>query len=66
VAARFVAGFRMLAGPLAGATGMRPLVFMAANLIGALLFVPYALALGYYPVARALYVPSRWQIPGLR
>ena len=64
VAARFVAGFRMLAGPLAGAAGRPPLAFMAANLIGALLFVPYALALGYYPVARALDVPSRWHTPG--
>ena len=37
----------MLAGPLAGATGMRPLTFMTANLVGAVLFVPYALAMGY-------------------
>src|SRR5262249_29040419 len=37
VAARFVAGFRMLAGPLAGAAGMRPLAFMIANLIGTVL-----------------------------
>jgi membrane protein DedA with SNARE-associated domain len=63
VAARFVAGFRMLAGPLAGAVGMRPLAFIAANSIGALLFVPYALALGYYPVARALALPTRWHTP---
>ena len=47
VAARFVAGFRMLAGPLAGASGMRPLTFMAGNFVGALLFIPYALAVGY-------------------
>ena len=47
VAARFAPGFRMLAGPPAGAAGMRPLAFMAANLVGALIFVPYALALGY-------------------
>ena len=53
VAARFVAGFRMLAGPLAGAVGMRPVTFMAANLVAAVLFVPYALALGY-TVGRAV------------
>jgi membrane protein DedA with SNARE-associated domain len=47
VAARFVTGFRMFAGPLAGPCGIRPLTFMAANLVRAVLFVPWALALGY-------------------
>ena len=46
-AARFVVGVRTLAGPLAGATGMRPLTFAAANLLGALVYVPYAVAIGY-------------------
>jgi membrane protein DedA with SNARE-associated domain len=45
--ARFVAGFRFLAGPLAGATGMRPAIFVVANVLGALLFVPAAVGLGY-------------------
>ena len=45
--ARFVAGLRFLAGPLAGATGLRPLTFAVANVLGALLFVPYAAGIGY-------------------
>ena len=47
VVARFVAGLRMLGGPLAGAGGVRPVPFIVANVVGALLFVPYALGLGY-------------------
>ena len=46
-AARFVAGLRFLAGPLAGATGVPPLTFMIANTLGALVYVPYAVGLGY-------------------
>jgi membrane protein DedA with SNARE-associated domain len=46
-AARFVPGVRTLAGPVAGATGMRPLTFMASNALGALAYVPYAVGLGY-------------------
>jgi membrane protein DedA with SNARE-associated domain len=45
--ARFVAGLRSLAGPLAGAAGLRPLPFAMANVLGALLFVPYAVGIGY-------------------
>lgn len=45
--ARFVAGLRFLAGPLAGATGLRPLPFAVANALGALLFVPCAVGIGY-------------------
>jgi membrane protein DedA with SNARE-associated domain len=45
--ARFVMGVRFLAGPLAGAGGLRPLSFAMANLLGALLYVPYAAGLGY-------------------
>ena len=44
---RFVAGLRFLAGPLAGAAGMPPATFLIANVLGALLFVPYAVGLGY-------------------
>ena len=45
--ARFIAGLRMLAGPLAGAMGLRFGRFFAANLCGAVLFIPYAVAIGY-------------------
>jgi len=45
--ARFVAGLRFLAGPLAGATGLRPLAFAAGNVLGACLFVPTVVGLGY-------------------
>jgi len=46
-AARFVPGVRTLAGPVAGATGMRPLTFIVSNALGALAYVPYAVGLGY-------------------
>jgi membrane protein DedA with SNARE-associated domain len=46
-AARFIVGVRTLAGPLAGATGVRPLTFFTANILGALVYVPYAVAIGY-------------------
>jgi membrane protein DedA with SNARE-associated domain len=46
-AARFVPGVRALAGPVAGATGMRPLTFIVSNALGALAYVPYAVGLGY-------------------
>ena len=46
-AARFLPGLRFLAGPTAGATGLRPLSFFLANLLGASLYVPIAVGLGY-------------------
>ncbi len=46
-AARFLPGLRVLAGPLAGAAGLRFLPFVVANVLGAALFVPYAVGLGY-------------------
>jgi membrane-associated protein len=46
-AARFVGGARFLAGPLAGALGMAFRSFFIGNLVGALLFVPYAVGIGY-------------------
>ena len=46
-AARFVAGLRVLAGPLAGAMGLPFGRFFLANLCGAALFVPYAVGIGY-------------------
>jgi len=45
--ARFVAGLRFMAGPLAGSTGLSPLRFFLANLLGALVYVPVALGVGY-------------------
>lgn len=45
--ARFVGGFRFLAGPLAGATGLPFRSFLRGNLLGAVLFVPYAVGIGY-------------------
>jgi len=46
-AARFIPGLGFMAGPLAGAAGLRPLAFLAANVLGALLYVPYAVGIGY-------------------
>jgi membrane protein DedA with SNARE-associated domain len=45
--ARFIPGIRFMAGPLAGGLGMRFLPFVAANVLGALLYVPVAVAGGY-------------------
>src|SRR3989442_15053664 len=45
--ARFVGGFRFLAGPLAGAVGLPFRSFLRGNLLGAVLFVPYAVGVGY-------------------
>jgi membrane protein DedA with SNARE-associated domain len=46
-AARFIAGLRFLAGPLAGATGMRPSRFVVANALGAAVYVPVVVGAGY-------------------
>lgn len=45
--ARFLAGLRFLAGPVAGATGLRFVPFLTANLVGALLYVPLVVGAGY-------------------
>ena len=45
--ARFIAGLRFLAGPLAGAVGLPFTAFMTANVLGALLYVPAVVAAGY-------------------
>ena len=45
--ARFVAGLRTVAGPLAGAGGMPPLRFFLANLVGAVCYVPWPVLVGY-------------------
>jgi membrane protein DedA with SNARE-associated domain len=46
-AARFLPGLRFLAGPTAGATGLRPASFFAANVLGASIYAPVAVGLGY-------------------
>jgi len=46
-AARFIPGVRFMAGPLAGGLGLRFLPFLAANVSGALVYVPVAVAAGY-------------------
>lgn len=45
--ARFVPGLRFMAGPLAGALGMPFTRFFAANMLGALCYVPLVVGLGY-------------------
>jgi membrane protein DedA with SNARE-associated domain len=45
--ARFMAGLRFLAGPLAGAAGLRPSVFAVANVLGAIVYVPCAAGIGF-------------------
>jgi membrane protein DedA with SNARE-associated domain len=44
---RFVVGLRTVAGPLAGAGGLSPLRFAAANLLGAICYVPWPVLAGY-------------------
>jgi membrane protein DedA with SNARE-associated domain len=46
-AARFLPGVRFLAGPVAGVTGLPPPVFIAANVCGAVLYVPGVVGIGY-------------------
>lgn len=45
--ARFVPGLRFVAAPLAGALGLRFPAFLAANLLGAAVYVPVAVGVGY-------------------
>jgi membrane protein DedA with SNARE-associated domain len=45
--ARFLPGIRFLAGPLAGGLGMRFASFFAANVLGALVYVPAVVVAGY-------------------
>lgn len=46
-AARFVPGLRTVAGPLAGSGGLPPLRFFAANLLGAICYVPCPVLAGF-------------------
>jgi membrane protein DedA with SNARE-associated domain len=45
--ARFVVGLRFVAAPLAGAIGVPCRVFVVANALGAVAYVPIAVGLGY-------------------
>jgi membrane protein DedA with SNARE-associated domain len=45
--ARFIPGLRVMAGPLAGAVGLRFRPFVVANVLGAIVYVPYAVGIGY-------------------
>jgi len=44
---RFFPGLRFMAGPLAGAAGLGFRSFFVANTLGAMVFVPYGVGLGY-------------------
>jgi membrane protein DedA with SNARE-associated domain len=46
-AARFVPGLRAMAGPLAGASGVRFVPFVVANVQGAAIYVPLSVTFGY-------------------
>ena len=46
-AARFIPGLRFMAGPIAGASGLGMVPFVAANILGAVVYVPYAVGIGY-------------------
>ena len=45
--ARFVTGLRFMAGPLAGSTGLSPSRFFIANLLGAVIYAPIVVGVGY-------------------
>src|SRR5262249_18865225 len=45
--ARFIPGIRFMAGPLAGGLGLGFAPFFVANVLGALVYVPVAVAGGY-------------------
>lgn len=45
--ARFLPGLRFMAGPLAGALHLRFSRFLAANILGAVVYVPAAVGIGY-------------------
>jgi membrane protein DedA with SNARE-associated domain len=45
--ARFVAGLRFMAGPLAGSSGLDPTRFFVANVLGAIVYVPVIVGAGY-------------------
>jgi membrane protein DedA with SNARE-associated domain len=66
--ARFIAGARFLAGPMAGAAGMPFLRFLAWNVLGALLWCTLVVTVGYlvgdelYRVAMLAHSATRWAL----
>ena len=52
--ARFVPGLRFMAGPLAGALGLPFRTFLIANLLGAAVYVPLVVSVGYYGLGYGL------------
>src|SRR5258705_4032756 len=62
---RFFPGLRFMAGPLAGAAGLEFRSFFVANILGAVVFLPYGVgpgdSLGYGP---ARYVAEIWFVEG--
>ena len=51
--ARFLPGLRFAAGPVAGITGLSASVFFIANVLGACLYVPVVVGIGYAVGQRA-------------
>lgn len=66
--ARFVAGARFLAGPMAGAAGMPFLRFLAWNVLGAIVWCTLVVTVGYlvgdglYRVAMLVHSATRWAL----
>jgi membrane protein DedA with SNARE-associated domain len=60
--ARFVIGFRFLAGPLAGSLDLPWRSFLIANVLGALVYVPIMVGMGYaVGVGLGGYVEPIWR-----
>jgi len=60
--ARFVIGFRFLAGPLAGSLDLPWRSFLLANVLGALVYVPIMVGMGYaVGVGLGGYVEQIWR-----
>jgi len=45
--ARFIPGLRFAAGPISGVSGVSPLSFLIANVLGAMCYVPTVVGVGY-------------------
>ena len=60
--ARFAIGFRFLAGPRAGSVDLSWRAFLTANALGALVYVPLMVGMGYaVGVGLGGYVESLWR-----
>jgi membrane protein DedA with SNARE-associated domain len=64
--ARFIAGVRFMAGPMAGAAGMPFFQFLGWNVLGAIVWCSLIVTIGYllgdelYRVVRLAHLASRW------